>query len=203
MRHISIALLIVFSPLFAQSAKSISPDAFMQQSTVRVLGDVDSIEPQDREDLLSIIRAEIMPHVDSTFMAKWVAGRQAWTLATKEQQDEFVESFMSLLAASYANTLVILKDKHLEFKVANKNSRSGNRAQVLCIVGEPDQDPIHVIFQMKVIDDKWMVFDVILEGISLLKGLEVQFSDDINTLGLSVVTERIKRHHYKVRGPLE
>lgn len=200
MRYIYIIFLLKFSSIFAQSAQLISPDVFMHHSTIMVLDKLEKIESDKKEDLLAIIQSTIMPHVDSTFMAKWVVGRQPWISATKIQQDEFVEAFMDLLVASYANTLVIFKDKKLDFKLANKKPVSST-AQVLCTVGQVGKDPIHVIFQMKVIDDQWKVFDVIIEGISLLKGLKAQFSDDIHNFGISVVTERIKKHQYKVKGP--
>lgn len=199
-------IFLSFSNIFAiDHAYSLKPaDLFMKDSTEKVFSQLDQIQGYNRHDLLNLIQKEIMPHVDSVYMAKWVVGRQPWTGASRKEQDEFINAFMDLLINSYANTLIILKDKPLDFKIANKKSaKSLDKAQVLCVVGQVGQDPIHVLFQMKVIDGKWKVFDVIVEGISLLKGLKAQFSDDIHNFGIKVVTDRIEHHQYQVKGPMK
>lgn len=200
MRYYFILLLVFFAPLHADSNLPAADD-FMRQSTVDVLEQLNALSPGDRQTLLDIIEAEIMPHVDSHFMAKWVVGRQSWLQASQGEREDFIEFFMELLINSYANTLIIFKDRKIEFKLANKKSRTSNTAQVLCVVGQVGQEPIHVVFQMKVIDETWKIFDVIIEGISLLKGLKAQFSDDIHNFGIVGVTERIRRHQYQVKGP--
>lgn len=183
-------------PVFANDLPK--PEDFMRSITNHVIEGLKTIDTESHEMLLQLIQSDIMPHVDSTFMAKWVVGRSAWIKSSPRQQEEFITSFASLLVDSYANTLVLFKDREIDFKEPKKPRHHGKTTQVTCIIKQRGLEPITILFQLRASDGQWKIFDVVLEGISLLKGLKVQFSDDIDSYGLVGVSERIKKKSYKL-----
>lgn len=191
--------LMTCSLAFCTAHSIIAPNVFLEQETEKVLNDLSNIDINSKEELHHLIIKDIMPHVDSTFMAKWVVGRGPWIDSSEDEREEFIEHFMSLLVSSYANTLLIFKNKTIEFKPMKKK-KLGKTAQVICLVSQVGTEPITVLFQMRQVQDEWKIFDVIVEGISLLKGLKAQFNEDVENYGIVGVTERIKVSKYNLKG---
>lgn len=208
--------------------KTKGPETFMRESTENILEQLesfaekkeqevsdDSIEQNQRdlhesqvlqeehnahirEELYALIESDIVPYIDIEFMAKWVAGRKIWVEATDVEKKDFVQGFKKLLIDSYANTLMILSDKNFYFKLIKSTPGKVTKAQVLCVVEQEAGGNFHVIFQMKSEADSWRIFDVVIEGISLLKALKSQFEDDFREQGIAGVTHMMEQGLYKV-----
>jgi ABC-type transporter MlaC component len=202
-------------------AKIKGPDTFMSESTESILAQLEAFSEnnesslleekaqedknrslldseQIRQELILLIESTIVPHVDIEFMAKWVAGRSVWVEADEQQKKDFVLGFKQLLIDSYANTLMILSDKNFYFKLIKTTPGKETKAQVLCVVEQESGGNFHVIFQMKSDESSWKIFDVVIEGISLLKALKSQFEDDFRTQGIDGVTSMMREGLYKV-----
>jgi phospholipid transport system substrate-binding protein len=73
-----------------------------------------------------------------------------------------------------------------------KDYHQEKTTQVYATVEDPGKNPIAVIYQMRRFDNEWKVFDVIVEGISMLKGLQAQYEQIIATEGLPGAINRMK-----------
>jgi phospholipid transport system substrate-binding protein len=136
----------------------------------------------------------IIPHVDFVEMGRWIAGRNAWKKASESDQEAFIAAFKNLVVRTYATSLLQYTDQTVEF-MPLKSSTEKERIQVTSFINGGDRGPIKIDYRLIKQESNWLVYDIIIEGVSLLKGYQAQFSADIRQQGLNYVTRKIKEHN--------
>ncbi|OEU55766.1 MAG: hypothetical protein BA862_14375 [Desulfobulbaceae bacterium S3730MH12] len=119
-------------------------------------------------------RQKIMDSIETGFnfreMSKRVLGK-TWRTITEQQRDYFTQLMTKLLENVYIGKLEGYSGQTTEFKA---EKIKGNRAQVTTIVENRGVDlPVHYI--MKESDGHWMVYDINIEGVSLVRNYQEQF----------------------------
>jgi phospholipid transport system substrate-binding protein len=136
----------------------------------------------------------IIPHVDFVEMGRWIAGRNAWKKASESDQSDFIAAFKTLVVRTYATSLLQYTDQTVEF-MPLKSTTEKARLQVTSYVNGGDKGQIKMDYRLIKQGDNWLVYDIIIEGVSLLKGYQAQFSEDVRQQGLNYVTHKIKAHN--------
>lgn len=110
-----------------------------------------------------------------------------WNKYTPKQQDEFVASFSELLQKTYIRKL----EKYNNEKVSYvKEQIEGNHAFINTLVVMKDKSiPINYVMIKR---DQWMVYDVMVEGVSLVKNYRSQFSKVLSKESPEALLQRIK-----------
>ncbi len=191
----SLFFLAAFSFLGASCATELpAPDVFMEKITSEVLVDLSQLpSPPPADQLDSLIEAKIVPYVDVPYMARWVAGRRAWSEADATLRQEFTHQFQYMLVRTYSSTLETFKDRKMTYsRTAGKDYHQEKHLQVYASIAQPGKEPISVIYQLRRYDNTWKVFDVVVEGISMLKGLQSQYEKIIATEGLQGAIKRMQ-----------
>jgi phospholipid transport system substrate-binding protein len=197
LKKVIFLMIICFSCAFALQ----DPVIFMQEVTNDVLNDLNKLPNNDRYDALyQIFNRKILSHVDVEFMARWVVGRKAWTDATKKQQEDFIEVFTKLLSRTYSSTLIMFKDRQMKYyRIGSGDYKTASRIQIICEIQQSgdkqsiNKDPIKGIYQMHLVKENWMIFDVLVEGVSMLKGLQAQYAQVIAREGIDGATVLIQK----------
>ena len=103
-------------------------------------------------------------HFDFYEMSKRVMGRD-WRTLSQQQQDEFVSLFTRLLQYAYIGKV----DDYIDKKIEYKGQRiKGDRAEVQTELLDSDKTiPVSYIMILK--GDKWMAYDIVVEGVSLVR----------------------------------
>ena len=143
-----------------------------------------------------VVNEYILPHVDFNEMSQWVAGRTAWGKATENYRSQFISEFKVLVVRTYATALNNYSNETIEFINNNVNTER-TRIQVSSWVVRAGQENLRLDYRLIKHGDTWMVYDVIIEGVSILQGFQAQFSDDIRNNGLPNVIAKIKDHNIK------
>ncbi len=118
----------------------------------------------------SMIMKEISNGFDFREMSQRVLG-QTWNTITSEQQDYFVSQMTKLLENVYVGKLESYTGQAIEFV---EERIKGNRAQVTTLIeNEGVKLPVHYIMQKT--GSKWMVYDINIEGVSLIRNYMEQF----------------------------
>ena len=123
-----------------------------------------------RDQRRSKIMASIASGFDFREMSRRVLGK-TWNELSAEEKDYFVAQFTKLLENVYIGKLESYGGQTVDF-VAERIK--GKRAQVTTIIPYEDSKiPIHYIMQREM--DKWMVYDINIEGVSLVRNYMEQF----------------------------
>lgn len=128
----------------------------------------------------------ILPFVDTNRMARYIVGRY-WRTATEQQQQAFTEQFTLTMMRSYSQSLLKLKIDKID--VANALPDGNNRVIVPTRVTQADGSTADVGYRVfkEAATGNWLVYDVIVEGISLLVNFRESYTTDIERRGFDQV----------------
>lgn len=147
--------------------------------------------------LVVIIEKILIPHVDINDMSRWVVGRNAWLKATPTQKAQFSKEFKNLLIRTYSSNLTAYNDQEIEYLPVRSDAAQKSRVLVATLIEQEGREPIHVSYRLKNAGGKWMLYDINVEGVSLLAGFKAQFEPEIQESGIDSVIRKIQTHNDK------
>jgi len=129
---------------------------------------------------------------DFNEMAKRALSR-AWRKRTKKEKKEFLYSFKYLLESTYIGKIERYNGQTVQFM---KESIDGNYAKVKTLVITKEQ-PIRVYYKMHKKKRDWLVYDVIIEGVSLIKTYRDQFKSILNRSSFSDLLDKMRAKQFE------
>lgn len=188
-------LLGASSPAVAEDAAAHrAPDEIVKTAVTRVRSLIDeNFEQyeQDSDAYYAMIEQEIVPHFDVPYISRLVLGRHARG-ANSEQRRRFMRAFKNTLIHSYADAMLEYSD---EVEAAFDPLRMPEDADQVTVgtrLIQQDGPDIPIGFVMRKVDGEWRIFDVNVEGISLVSNFRAQFNTRIREEGLDALIERLE-----------
>ncbi|MBE0493576.1 MAG: ABC transporter substrate-binding protein [Thiomicrospira sp.] len=136
----------------------------------------------------------ILPYVDTARMARYVVGRY-WRTAPEHQQNEFIEQFTLTMMRSYSQTILNLNVRSID--VAQALPDGENRVIVSTKVTQDDGTTADVTYRIfkEASSGKWLIYDVVVENISLLVNFRQSYATDIERRGFEAVIVAMKERN--------
>lgn len=123
-----------------------------------------------------------------------------WRRATAEEKRRFVEYFTQYLEATYRDKIEAYTNQRVKY--LNESVR-GERAVVNTVI-LTDSTQIPVSYKLRLNDDEWYSYDVVIEGVSLVNNYRSTFAAIIKSEGmeglLTDMQARIDRYKAKHGG---
>ncbi len=130
-----------------------------------------------------LLEQKVAPHFDFERMARLAVGR-GWRQATPEQQKALVEQFRSLLIRSYSTAYTAYKDIAIDVRPVRMQPND-NDVQVRTEIKVPNGgQAISVDYSMYKAGSDWKIYDVTVEGVSLVTTYRSTFADEIHQSGV-------------------
>ncbi len=183
-----------FQPVFSDTVgvtEVVAAEAIEQpvQLLKRTSQQVIDILRKDRELLQNepdriykIVDQYILPHLDDVTMAKLALGKN-WKKASKAQKIKFVEEFRNLLVRTYSKSLTEFKDQEIKFFPLNL-AEDAHKASVKAEVIQPGGPSIPLAYRMRIKNNAWKVYDIKVDGISLVTSYRGTFTQEIRKSGI-------------------
>ena len=169
---------------FATASAIESPTDMLKRTSDQVIAVLkekkDEIEQQP-DIVYSLVDQYILPHLDDVTMAKLALGKY-WRKASKEEKIQFVDAFRTLLVRTYSKSLQEFSDQQINFFPTE--ARDG-RALVKSEVIQSGGPKIPVAYRMRVKNDAWKVYDISIDGISLVTSYRGTFAQEFRKGGMS------------------
>ena len=144
----------------------------------------------DQARLRGIANELILPHIDFMTLSRWVLGKH-WRQATPEQRNRFIAVFREMLLNSYLRSVTGYRDNTVQFMPLRPGQPDG-RALVDAEISQPSGPPIHAEFRLHRVDTQWLIYDVAVEGISLVATHRSSFSREISNNGIAGLLGRLE-----------
>lgn len=132
---------------------------------------------------------------DFTEMARRSLGRY-WNQRTPAERTEFVDRFATLLENSYANKI---ESYHNEKITYISESVDGDYSEVKSMITSASRDEFSLDYKLLNENGKWMVYDVVIEGVSLVSNYRSQFNKIISEQGYEGLLQRLRNKSDVVR----
>lgn len=184
-------LLAGFSALvFADPA--MGPDELVKKTAEEVLEIVKQdkdIQAGDQQKIFALAEEKILPNFNFERVNRLVLGKN-WTKASPEQKEAFQKEFRSLLLRTYAMALSKYKNQTIEYKPLRAQPGDTDvtvKTQIL----QPGGPAIPVDYSLGKTPDNWKVYDIVIEGVSLVTNYRGQFSSEIKQNGLDALIKKL------------
>ncbi len=148
------------------------------------------------EIVYEIVDKYIVPHLDDVTLAKLALGKN-WREASNEQKIKFVDEFRELLIRTYGKSLQEFKDQKIEFSPL-RESAGEDRVVVKSEVLQSGGPTIPVDYRMRLKDGKWKVYDIIIDGISLVTNYRGTFAQEMRKGGMEQVLKMLREKKVEV-----
>jgi phospholipid transport system substrate-binding protein len=177
------AIFIIFFPITVLAASE-SPVDVIRTTTEHVLAELDLVpEIKSNPDRLKVLVEEIIaPNIDFTQLSRLAVGKH-WRAATTDQQERFSEEFRQLLIRIYSRSLADFSGQGISFQALNTKTE-GRRAVVRTILEQPGTSSITMDYSLYKTASGWKIYDLKIEGVSLVGSYRSTFAREIRTNGI-------------------
>jgi phospholipid transport system substrate-binding protein len=184
----------------ARAQQDLGPEELVRKVTQDVLDAIRSdkqLAAGDKQKALKLAEEKVLPHIDFEEAARLAVGR-AWAQATPEQRKKLVEEFRKMLVRTYSNAIsayegqtmkvlpVRMKPGDTEVTVHNQYIRAGGT-------------PLPVDYQMHRTDQGWKIYDITVEGVSLVLTYRSEFDAVVKQSGIDGLIKRLEEKNTPAR----
>jgi phospholipid transport system substrate-binding protein len=170
------------------------PEKIVEETSTIILSKINEENDQLREDpalINSLINETVIPIMDLGSMGKLILGKY-WKTASEEQREGFVSEFKDMLIRTYAKSLV----DYGHAKVNVLPTRDQGKSKYYTVQSELDvgsgKAPLQVAYIFRKNKQmEWKVFDLAVDGLSLVKNFRTSFSQEIKETSLDALIERL------------
>ena len=166
---------------FAQEA----PDALVKRVSQEALAIIKTdakVQAGEQARIRELIESKLTPHFDIDRMTALAAGR-AYRTATPEQKQRLGEEFKTLLIRTYSTALNQYRDQTIDYKPLRADPGATD-VTVRTEVIRPGQTPVEIDYSMEKVGEAWKVYDVKIEGISLVENYRNTFNSEVQKNGV-------------------
>lgn len=154
-----------------------------EQSTIRKKPDI----------LRRIVTEELLPYVQVKYAGALVLGRY-YQSATPAQRDTYFKAFTAYLEHAYGQALTLYHGQ--EYRIAPEQPL-GNANVVtirVTIIDNNGRPPVNLDFQWRKnsVTGQWQVFDMIVEGISMITTKQNEWSGILRSKGIDGLTTQLQ-----------
>jgi phospholipid transport system substrate-binding protein len=178
-RIIKIVVLSFFAIFANQLAAQSSPVPMLKKTAQQIIGSLKNHQGalhHDPKIVHQAIRTYLLPHIDVEGMSRSVLGRQAWMKATSAERLAFEHEFTQLVIRTYAAPLAEYSGETVSFTPIRGNL-DGRFVRVNSVIQRPNGQRIPLSYNLVSKADGWKVYDLSVEGVSLLQSFRTQFSN--------------------------
>lgn len=168
------------------------PDELVKRTADDVLAVVKSdkdIQAGNQDKIFKLAEEKILPNFNFDKVSRLVLGKN-WTKATPEQKTAFQNEFKTLLLRTYATALSKYKNQVIEYKPLRLAEGTTSATVKTSIVQQGGQ-PIAVDYSLEKGADAWKVYDIVIEGVSLVTNYRSQFAQEIRQNGLDSLIKKL------------
>jgi len=174
-----------WTALPARAAETPAPDALARSVTdevLKILRTDKELAAGNPKKVAELIETKVAPHFEFTSMTRLAMGRN-WKQATPDQAKALSQEFRTLLVRTYTTAFTQYKDQLVEYRPV-KLAPGDNDVIVKSFIKQPSGQPVSVDYRMEKTDAGWKVYDVKIEGISLVENYRNTFNSEVQRGGI-------------------
>jgi phospholipid transport system substrate-binding protein len=177
----SVAFSLTSINAYAQEAA----DEVIRKNVNEVLAALKSdkdLQAGDAKKLEKLAEEKILPHFNFPHMTQLAVGRN-WKDASDAQKTSLTDQFRTLLLRTYSSTLSQYRNQTIDVKPL-KAAAADAEVVVKTAVIQSGGQPIPIDYSMEKTPSGWKVYDVLIDGVSLVTNYRSSFNTEIKTNGV-------------------
>ena len=187
-----LALFAALALTFGAAAQNLGPDQLVQKITDEILAAIKSdkqLAAGDKQKAVKLAEEKVLPYIDFEQATRLAVGR-AWREATPEQKKRLVTEFRNMLVRTYSNAISAYEGQTLKVlpqRAKQDPEETVVRTQFIRAGGQP----LPIDFTMHKAADTWKVYDITVEGVSLVMTYRSEFDAVVKQEGIDGLIKRL------------
>lgn len=166
-------------------------------AVIEILQNKDLSLREKREKIEKVVYS----NVDFDIVSRLVLARN-WNRFSDAQQDEFVKEFKKHISATYSKNIDDFNNEKVVIDGEREEAR-GDRTVMTQILRAGGEEPFIVHYRLRQKDEKWMIIDVIVEGVSMISNFRSQFQEILSKGGPDHLLELLREKSAEAEKELE
>ena len=200
MQRILAIFALMLAPLVAAAQEA--PDALVKRTTDEVLAIIKAdkdLQSGNISKVVQLAEQKVLPHFDFTRMTRLAVGRN-WAQTTDAQKEALTKEFRTMLVRTYSNSLTQYREQKIEVKPL-KASPQDQEVTVRTAVIQQGGPPIPIDYSMAKTGTEWKVYDVVIDGASLVTTYRGSFNDQIQKGGIDGLVKTLQERNRSPEPP--
>ncbi len=194
-----IASTFLAAGLFALSAQAAeAPDEMVRRSTNEILAAIKAdkdLQAGNQAKIEKLAEDKVLPYFNFARMTQLAVGRN-WRDASDAQKKSLTDEFRRLLVRTYSTSLSQYRNQTIEvkpLKIAAADTEVVVKTQVI----QPGGQPIPIDYSLENGSNGWKVYDVLIDGVSLVTNYRSSFNTEIQKNGIDGLVKSLVERNAK------
>ena len=195
-------LIILATVVVGLSAQLVSaqeaPDALVKKNTNEILAALKAdkdLAAGNQKKIEKLADEKILPLFNFTRMTQLAVGRN-WKDASDAQKKSLIDEFRTLLVRTYSTSLTQFRNQTIDVKPM-KMAAADTEVVVKTQVNQPGGQPVPIDYSMEKSGDSWKVYDVLIDGVSLVTNYRSSFNTEIQKSGIDGLIKSMSERNTK------
>jgi len=181
-------VLIMFIPFAAYGGTPMEGVKATTDKIIAIVSNPALKAPEKKEEKAGLIRAAVDERFSWEEMSKRTLARH-WSARTPEEKKEFIDLFGKLLERTYLDKVEGYSGEKVLYA---EEAVDGNYATVSVKIITTKDTEIRVLYRLKKDKNDWLVYDIVIEGVSLINNYRKQFNSIIVRESYSDLVEKLR-----------
>ena len=185
-----------FDPLAARAGEATDSMKGTIDEVLRILADKDLKQPSKANERRQLLEKVVGERFDYHEMSRRALGASWNNLADKEK-NEFVSLFQTLLVNTYADKIESYTGQGVHY-INERTEKDYAEVRTKVLTGKTD---IPLDYRLLHKDSTWRVYDVVVDGVSLVNNYRGQFTKILRTGSYADLIDQLRKKSDRIRAP--
>ena len=175
-----------------------SPDALVRKNSNEILAAIKAdkdLAAGNQKKIEKLADEKILPFFNFARMTQRAVGRN-WRDASDAQKKALTDEFRTLLVRTYSTSLTQFRNQTIDVK-PTKMAAADTEVVVKTQVNQPGGQLIPIDYSMEKSGDSWKVYDVLIDGVSLVTNYRSSFNTEIQKSGIDGLIKSLSERNAK------
>jgi len=182
-------------------AQNLGPDQLVQKITDEIVAAIKSdkqLAAGDKQKAMKLAEEKVLPYIDFEQATRLAVGR-AWREATPEQKKRLVTEFRNMLVRTYSNAISAYQGQTLKVLPA-RGKQDPEETVVKTQYVRSGGQPLPIDFTMHQKEGTWKVYDITVEGVSLVMTYRSEFDAIVKQKGVDGLIQALATKNIPAAG---
>ena len=179
------AFVMIAFGLVVSPARADAPEELVRKLATDVTAAVRSdpaFQDPESKKMSELVQRQVAPRFDFDKITQQAMGKN-WSKASGDEKRQIVQQFSRLLIRTYSKAIANLKDLNVEVKSTKVNTAGSDVTVRTLMVGRAQ--PVGIDYSLSNGSGAWRVYDVEVEGVSLIAAYRDEFNGLVSSAGVS------------------
>ena len=175
-----------------------APDDMVRRTTNEILAAIKTdkdLQAGNQKKIEKLAEDKVLPYFNFARMTQLAVGRN-WRDANDAQKKALTDEFRILLIRTYSTSLSQYRNQSIDVKPL-KAAAGDTEVVVKTLINQPGGQPIPIDYSLEKIGSAWKVYDVLIDGVSLVTNYRSSFNTEIQKSGIDGLVKSLADRNAK------